>query len=143
MKKIILIVLLLLTVVGCSPKKEEYYNLTIENTTIAVGYDKVDVLNDLHINSYTSHFNKKEEEIIDYIEVYVKDLSSKDVFLNDYQLQSVKETCNDLNGELISNNGNACVLHNYLKDRENIVILYGNILNDDNDKVDRLEVSYK
>ena len=143
MKKIILLTLLLLIIVACSPKKEEYYNLTIEDKVIAVGYDKVDALNDLHINSYTSHLNKKEEEIIDYIEVYVKDLSSKDIFLNDYQIKSVKDTCDDLNGELVSNNGNACVLHNYLKDTENIVILYGDILSDNNDKVNRIEVSYK
>ena len=48
---------------GCSPKKEEYYNLTIEGVTIAIGYDKVDILNGLHINSYTTHLNKKEEAI--------------------------------------------------------------------------------
>lgn len=143
MKKIILIVLLLLTVVGCSPKKEEYYNLTFENTTVAVGFDQVDILSELHVNSYTTHFNKKEEEIVDYIEVYVNDLSSKDIYLNGYKLESIKNTCGNLNGKLVSNNGNACVLHNYLNDTENIVILYGNILNDNSDEIDRIEVSYK
>ena len=143
MKKIILISLLLLITFGCSPKKEEYYNLTFEDATVAIGFDKVDVLNGLHVNSYTSHLNKKEEEIVDYIEIYVRDLSSKDVYLNDYKLTSIKNTCKDLNGELVSNNGNACVLHNYLKDTENIVILYGDILSDNNDEVNRIEVSYK
>lgn len=142
MKKIILISLLLLMIVGCSPKKEEYYNLTFEDITIAVGFDQVDILSELHVNSYTTHFNKKEEEIVDYIEVYVNDLSSKDIYLNDYKLESIKNTCGNLNGELVSNNGNACVLHNYLKDTENVVILYGNILNDNSDEIDRIEVSY-
>ena len=143
MKKIVLIILLLFMMLGCSPKKEEYYNLTFENTTLAIGYDTVDVLDGLHVNSYTTHLNKKEEKIVDYIEIYLRDLSSQDVYLNDYKLTSVKNTCSDLNGELVSNNGNTCVLHNYLKDTENIVILYGNILSNNNDEIDRIEVSYK
>ena len=143
MKKLLIITLLLIVLVGCQPKKEEYYNLTIEDTTIAVGYDSVNTLNGLHINSYTSHLDKKDNEIIDSIELYVEDLNNKDIYLDDYKLTNIKKTCSDLSGELVNNNGNSCALHKFIKDDTNIVILYGNILNGDNNLIERIEAIYK
>ena len=34
-------------------------------------------------------------------------------------------------------------MRSFLKDTENIAILHGNILSDNNDEIDRIEVSYK
>lgn len=143
MKKIILFILLVLTLTGCV-KKEDYYNLTFEDTKVAVGYDYKDIITDsLHINSYTTELDKKENEVINYLELYVKDLNNKKILLDDIELKnSIKENCSDLNGELISNNGNSCVLHKSVKHRENVVVLYGNILSDNPDELDRIEVYY-
>lgn len=144
MKKIISCLLILLLIFGCKAKKEDFYNLTFENTTIAVGYDNTDVINDnLHINDFDYYVDKKENEILNYIEIYVNDLDNKDIYIDDYKLgESITSTCSDLNGELVSNNGNACVLHKKVKDKENIAIFYGDILNDNIDLIDRIEISY-
>ena len=144
MKKLLVLLIVVLFLTGCKAKKEDYYNLIFEDTTIVVGYDLTDVINDsLHINSYDYHLNKKEEEILDYLEIYVKDLDNPTIYIDDYKVNGIKNTCSDLNGEIVSNNGNSCVLHKTIKDTENIIILHGDILNDDSNVVDRIEVSYK
>lgn len=142
MKKFLL-VLLLLSLVGCKAKKEDYYNLSFDDKTIVVGYDNVDVINGIIINSYTSHINKKEEEILDYVEIYLKDINTPLIYIDGYEAKSITNTCNDLNGDVVTNNGNTCVLHKTIKDVDNIIILHGDILDDDIDKVDRVEVIYK
>lgn len=143
MKKIIILIFLLLILTSCGAKKEDFYNVTLEDKTIAVGYDKVDLLDNLHINSYKTYIDKKDNEILDYIEFYVKDLSNENVYIDDYQTKSIKNTCNDLGGEIVSNNGDACVLYKQVKDNNNIIILHGNILADDTDKIDRIEIIYE
>lgn len=143
MKKILTLLLITFILFGCAPKKEEYYNLTFENVKVAVGYDSVDVIDDLHVNSFNYHLDKKENKILDDLEIYVNDLNDNNIYIDDYKLgTSIKNTCTDLNGEIVSNNGNACVLHKTVGDFENVIIIYGNILNDDVDKIDRIEVKY-
>lgn len=145
MKKIIVVLITLSILVACSPKKEEYYNITFEDTTVAVGFDETSILNDsLHINSSKYHLDKKEREIVDYIEFYVKDLSDINIFIDEYKLRtSIKDTCSDLNGELINNKGNACVLHKRVGEGEDIIVMYGDILSDNIDEINRIEVMYK
>lgn len=143
MKKILLICLVLLLLSACSPKREEFYNLTIDGTTVVIGYDNKEVIDNLSINDFETYTDSKENEILDYVEVYVRDLSNNKVVIDDYEITSIKNTCNDLNGEIVTNNGSACVLHKTIKDKENVVILYGDILSDNTDLVNRIEVSYK
>lgn len=142
-KKILIITILLLALTACKPKKEEFYNLTFEETTVAIGYDTKDVINNLHVNSFNTHFDSKDNEILDEIEIYIRDLSNNTVLIDDYNITSITGTCNALGGEIVSNNGNACVLHKTVDYKINTVILYGDILSDNSNKVDRIVVSYK
>lgn len=143
MKKIIIFILLLLILVGCSPKKEEYYNIKIEDEIVAVGYDTVSTIDNLPINSYKTHLDKKENEILDYLEFYIDDLANKDVYIDETKISTITGTCDELGGEIVTNNGKACVLHKKVKEDNDIVILYGNILDDDTNRVDRVEVIYE
>lgn len=143
MKKIFILFTLLLLLGGCKAKREDYYNLTFEDYSIAVGYDNKESLNDINVNSYTTYLDKKENEIIDYIEIYVKDYDNQEAYLDDYKISSISQTCSDLNGTLVTNNGNTCVLNKLVDDKYNIVEIHGDILSDNPDKVDRIIVSYK
>lgn len=143
MKKILLITILLFILVGCKAKKEDYYNLSFGDNSIVVGYDSVEVLDTIKVNSYTSYLDKKENEIVDYIEVYLRDLDNQNLYIDDYKVTSISQTCNDLGGTLVSSNGNACVLNKLVDYKYDVITLYGDILSDDIDTVDRVEVSYK
>ena len=57
--------------------------------------------------------------------------------------ESVKENCEKFNGEYVERNGYACAFGKKVKDKENIVILYGDILGIDQDKLDHLEIYVK
>lgn len=142
MKKL-LIVLILLLLVGCATKREEYYVLSFDDKSIAVGYDNVEALEGINIDSYSTYLNKKEEEIINKVVIYVNDINSL-IHLDNYPLnKGIKETCGDLKGELINNNGYACVLEKEVDKGHDYVIIYGDILDDDINRIDRIEVSYE
>ena len=141
MKKL-LIILLLLLLVGCVTKREEYYVLSFDDKSIAVGYDGIDVLEGINIDSYSTYLNKKEEEIIGNVVIYADDIGSL-MYLDDYSLnKGIKETCADLKGELINNNGYACVLEKEVDKGHDYVIIYGDILDDDINRINRIEISY-
>lgn len=144
MKKILILLIALLLLCGCAAKKEDYYNLNYDGALIVVGYDSVDMINGLdYIDSYTTYINDKEEEKLESIVIYPKDrpaiISIDDTMLND----SIESNCELLNGEMINNNGKACVIHKTVDDKENYIIMYGDILSDDIDELDRLEIYYK
>ena len=61
--------------------------------------------------------------------------------LGDIELKSsVKENCEIFKGEYIERNGYACAFGQKVGDKENIVILYGDIFNVDQDKLDHIEI---
>lgn len=145
MKKLLVLFIVLL-LAGCSPKKEDFYNLTFDGITIAVGYDNTDLIKENNVvDDYSYELNKKEEEIINHLVLYRRDLNNPNsLMIDNYSLsKGIIETCNDLNGELKSNNGNYCLLHKTVDNKENIIVLTGNILNNDIDDIDRIEVFYK
>lgn len=145
MKKILVLLIIALLLTGCKAKKEDYYNLTFEKITVAVGYDNTDIISNIDsIDSYDYELNDKEEKILNHLTIYVDDLSDKSVTIDDYPLnKGIVDTCTDLNGEIVENKGNACVLHKIVDDKYNVILLTGDILSKDIDKIDRIEVSYK
>ena len=142
MKKLLIIFIAIL-LVGCATKREEYYVLSFDDKSIAVGYDNVEVLEGINVDSYSTYLNKKEEEIINKIVIYVDDIGSL-IYLDDYPLnKGIKETCGNLKGELINNNGYACVLEKEVDKGHDYIVIYGDILDDDINRIDRIEVSYE
>lgn len=143
MKKI-LIVLSLFLLTACAAKKEEFYNLKIGEREIVVGYDEDVTIKDLdYIERYTSLLNKKDKYILQSIEIYVDDVD-EEMFINDISLnKGIDETCSLLNGEIINNNSKACVINAEIRNKNNTVIIYSNILDDNTDKVDRIVISYE
>ena len=145
MKKLLVLLAIVVLLSSCKAKKEDYYNLTFEGTTVAIGYDNTDAISSINtIDSYDYEINKKEEQILNHLVIYVDDLNEKSVLIDDYPLnKGITDTCTELNGELVENKGNTCALHKVVDDKNNIILLSGDILNDNVDKIDRIEVNYK
>ena len=145
MKKFLVLLAIVVLLSSCKAKKEDYYNLTFEGTTVAVGYDSTDSLYNINsIDEYNYELNKKEEQILNHLVIYVDDLNEKSVLIDDYPLnKGIIDTCTELNGNLVDNKGNTCVLHKVVDDKNNIILLSGDILNDNIDKIDRIEVNYE
>ena len=145
MKKILVLLTIFFLLTSCKAKKEDYYNLTFEGITVAVGYDNTEVISNINsIDTFDYELNKKEEQILNHLVIYVDDLNDKSVLIDDYSLnKGIIDTCTDLNGEIVENKGNTCVLHKVVDDRNNIILLSGDILSNNIDKIDRIEVNYK
>lgn len=145
MRKTISLFILLLLISGCAAKPKHFYNLKIGEDVIVVGYDDSSVLkNKDYINSYTTYLDKKELEHLESLEIYIDDLSSSIIMINDVILSdSIETNCTNLKGELVNNNGKACVLKKTVKKKNNYIILTGDILDDNIDKLDRIQVFYK
>lgn len=141
MKKLI-ILLLLLMLIGCSPKKEDFYNLKIGDYTFVVGYDE-EIQENEFINDYSFYEDEKGNKSLNYIEIYLDDVNS-DIYIDEYKLdKGLKDSCLDLNGELIDDNSISCVLHKEIKDKDNVVVISNDILEDNINEIKRIEVSYK
>ena len=141
MKKFIIIFTLLL-LFGCSPKREDFYNLKVGESLFVVGFD--DYIEDNNfINDYSFFEDEKGNKKLNYIEMYIDDTNGEAIFIDDYKLkESISNTCSDLNGDLVEKNGHACVLHKAIKNNENIITISGDILDDNLDKIDRITIKY-
>ena len=129
---------------GCKAKREDFYRLSFDGNEIAVGYDSIRLLDGVSgIEAYGTYLDRKEEEIINKLVIYLDDLNDPLIYIDDYPLnKGIKESCADLSGELIEKNGYACFIGKTVNKRENYIILYGDILDDDIDKIDRIEAYY-
>ena len=137
MKKILLVLCLLL-LTGC---KDNYYVLTLNEKTITVGKDTKEVIEDEKIQ-YETFVDKKENEILKSISFNVEDINKK-MKIDEYELtKGVKETCEDLSGEHSYSLNEACLISKTVKNRENYIIIRGNVLNDDVDEIDNITVGY-
>lgn len=145
MRKILCLLLALLTISGCAAKPKHFYNLKINENVIVVGYDDPSVLENLnYINNFTTYFDKKENEHLESIEIYIDDLPVSTIMINDNVLSdSIETNCTNLKGELVLNNGKACVLKKTVKKKNNYIIMTGDILDDNPDKLDRIQIYYK
>ena len=139
MKKKLLFIILLILISACKMKKDDYYIISTDSEEFVVGYDK-ELDTSLPIEYEISTIDNKE--LLTKLVIYLNDLDSS-LYLNDYKLISIKDTCSYFDGEHIYKNGNACILGKRLKKHDNYVIFYSDILSDDLDKIDRIEVHYK
>lgn len=144
MKKILLIFITLILLTSCAAKREDFYSLSFGDTNVVVGFDSVDAIENIKsIDSFDYELNKKEEKILNHLVIYVDDLNGKPISIDEYQIsKGISDTCNDLGGRIINIKGNVCVLNKVVKNRDNVIAIYGDILNSDKEKVDRIEVDY-
>ncbi len=137
-KKTILIVLLVILSSCQRVKRTDFYVLNIGEDSIVVGYD-----DETFIKDYLDEYEINEEGYIDKIVLYLKDVD-EDISIDDYLLnKGIEETCGDLEGEYLEKNGHVCLISKRVNRHDNYVLLYGDILSDDLDKIDRVEVYYK
>ena len=143
MKKLLTLTAILL-LCACSAKREDFYSLSFDGNTISVGYDKTEVLEGIEgIDSYGTYLNDKQEAIISKLVIYLNDLNSPLVMIDERPLSSgIMETCLDLDGELIEKNGYVCLIGKEVGNKENYIMIYGDILDDDLNRIDRIEVYY-
>lgn len=123
-------------------ERTEFFVLGVDDKSLAVGFDKIEEL-PLPCTSIETYLNKKEEELIKKVEIYVNDLDYVSLSLDDQLLsEDIVADCNSFNGELIKNNGNACLLTKEVNERVTYVLMTGDVLADDNNKLDRLVIAY-
>lgn len=85
-----------------------------------------------------------DEAIVTRLELYLDNINYSVLKIGDVVLkESVKENCEMFGGEYIERNGYACAFGKKVKDRENVVILYGDILGADQDALSHLEIYVK
>lgn len=169
MKKVLLLLLILL-LVGCTKKNpEDYYQLSIDDYLLTVGYDNVEYLrliydfdvpesfqanetiNDIDVKLHTNFFgiislNNATKKIIPSkqatltkLDIYVGDLKGKHFKINNIDLdKSIKSNCDKFNGTYIEKNGYACVIQNKVEDELNVIELYGDYLNINQDELERI-----
>lgn len=143
MKKILFILLLLL-LTSCGTKRSSFYELKYNDSSVVVGCDNISIVeNDEYIDSYSYYLNKNDEPILSKLVLYVDDLDNKNIYIDNHLLnEGIKETCASLKGELIDHNGYACLINKTVNKRENYILIYGDILADDINKINRIEVYY-
>ena len=99
---------------------------------------KIDIIND------TKKPVSVEEATVSRFELYLDNIPFDTLKLNDIELsESVKTNCEAFGGEYIQRNGYACAFGQKSHGKDNVVILYGDILALDQDKLSHLEIYVK
>lgn len=129
---------------SCSTKREDYYNLKFSDYDITVGYDELSLIEDINvIDDFDYYINEDEEKIINKLVIYLEDLDNPIIYIDDIKLEnSIKDNCELFSGELINTNGYACLISKEVAKRENYILLFGNILDDNLDELKRVELYY-
>lgn len=168
MKKWIIILLILLS--GCTFRSDVYkltiddyvisvgyddakylkfaYNMDLpENFEAKQVIDDVNIylLDDLFaVGQFTNNKNKQiqsDDATLTKLTIYLKDLGNRTFMIDDVELDSsIKTNCNNLNGTYINKNGYACVIETNKHNKHNVIELYGDYLDIDQDKLDHLVI---
>ncbi len=110
-------------------------------------------LEELEVNFWGRHFgtidviNRKNKQIgsdkavVKYLSLYLKDNDFSSYMIDDVVLsESISDNCRNLDGIMVERNGSACVIEKTVHGHNNSIILYGDILNINQDELDHLEV---
>lgn len=171
MKKIVLILMMFL-LTSCT-SRSDYFTFGFDDYRLTPGYDKgsyLDIAFDferqetLTLNqTYESEFNllgnyafkaeltnlnKKdisyEDATLTKLTIYLKDLGNRQFSINEEPLDSsIKNSCDKYNGQYVERNGKACLIESEVKDKNNYIIMYGDILGIDQDQLDHIEIGIK
>lgn len=138
MKKLSIFLLLILC--ACtSIRKDDLYSINIDGTNYVVGYDDSSFINE-NIDSY-SLTTLNDKEVLSSLTVYVNDVNS--ISIDSISISdSISETCSLLNGEMENNNGYVCLVSKRVNRHDNYILIYGDILDDNLDRTDRVEIHF-
>lgn len=171
MKKIVLILMMFLLCSCVS--RDDYFTFGFDDYRLTPGYDKgsyLDIVFDFEkaetlapnqtfesnfnlLGNYAfkaelSNLNKKdinyENATLTKLTIYLKDLGNRQFSINEEPLDpSIKNNCDKYNGQYIERNGKACLIESEVKDKNNYIIMYGDILAIDQDQIDHIEIGTK
>ena len=96
---------------------------------------------DVDIANLTEKELPSGQAIITGLDLYLPNVGMEIYKLGETELsKSVKENCEMFDGEYIERNGYACVITRQIEEQLNVVILHGDILNEDQDELARIEI---
>ncbi|MBP5279997.1 MAG: hypothetical protein J6Z03_05900 [Erysipelotrichaceae bacterium] len=114
------------------------------------GYEKLKDVNMTFFGKYFGNVDlvnptKKQIEINDAVvsklTIYFSQLSDYNFRINGIELlDSVKDNCDQFNGEYIERNGYACAIGQKVHGKNNVIVLYGDILAFDQEALNHLEI---
>ena len=143
MKKIGLFLLLLILLSSCASKQRaKFYNVQYKDIDLAVGYDEEDVVKD-NINIDEYHVEEiKKKKIVTKAVIYIND-NSPFIIDGEALTSGIKDSCEKYNGKYSDEVAESCVINKRVKNKDNYIVLYGDILDDDIDAIDRVEIYYE
>lgn len=92
-----------------------------------------------------TNYKKKEcdiqEGVITKIDIFLDELDMRTYMIDGQELsRSVRENCRMFDGEYIKRNGYACAIVKNVEDKNNVIVLYGDILKEDQDELSRIVI---
>lgn len=119
-------------------KNELDANETVKNINLYL-FD--DLLGEIELTNYKNKSISYQDAIITKLTVYLNDLKGREFRINNNALdKSIKKNCETFNGTYIEKNGYACVIQNKVGKELNVVELYGDYLNIDQDELDHIVI---
>ena len=170
MKKLFTGLFCLLILCGCAKREDYYifsfddYSLAVgydDGEYLKVAFDvdikdelePFEVISDLDIYYLDKYFaivdisndSKKNIEsdkaVVTRFKYFLKDIPFTTYKINDIELsKSIKDNCEQFNGEYIDRNGKACVIGQVVDDKQNVIIMKGDIFAIDDDELDNIEI---
>lgn len=114
---------------------------TVDNVEIKLSNNLLGVG---EFTNYSSKTKPSNKAILTSLTIYLDDLGDREFKLNGEPIESsIKANCNKFNGTYVEKNGYACVIENKIRDKLNVIELYGDYLNIDQDRLDRIEIYIK
>ncbi len=96
---------------------------------------------DIDITNPIDETISPDDAVITGLDLYLANAGMTTYRLDGIELSgSVKENCRAFDGEYIERNGYACLITRQVDQKLNIVILHGDILNEDQDELSRIEI---
>ena len=112
---------------GCELTRDSYYTFYFDDYSICVGYDNMEYMRLVFTDSK--------------MDLYLENLGNRVYRIDDKVLsESIDENCKLFNGKLIQTNTKACVFGKRVNSQNNVVILYGDYLDLNQDRLHRIEI---
>lgn len=98
----------------------------------------------IDVKNYSKRNIDSNKAVVTRLDFYIDNEPDRVYKIDDVVLSSsVKENCDTFKGKYFSNNGYGCVFGKRINNQDNVVILYGDYLNEDQDKLHRIEIYVK
>ena len=96
---------------------------------------------DIDIENESNRKVKSSKGVVKRLDIYFDNLDFEIYKIDNFELSSsIKENCDAFNGRYVNNNVPACVISKQVDDKNNIIIMHGDIFNIDQDELSRIEI---